>query len=523
MVVFTAGKPPLYASKVEDLNLAVKLKHWTTYTEEIENPHDMPCDECHEGSSPATVDGSKMAAVDTLTLCRSCHGDSSIHPVNISPVELDITGSEMWLPLGKGVNEGKVVCLTCHYIHNTRYYANILRGDDITDQRQRESLCSVCHGSQLIHKSPHQSSSKSCSFCHTKFPKAGDAYEEILKVDIQNRCNFCHDTLDEGHYLAVNPFSDPDLKNRDTDIPLFMGRFTCISCHDPHARKTRRLKMLRPDYLQLASTSNRINPHWKDMMCISCHEREPAVNDPALKFDGNITLLCNRCHDGVIARNDVHPVDKPPTDKVAIPDTMPLLNGNLTCETCHDSSLQEGGEKKTSTGRTNPKFLRDGFVTRNEFCFRCHIQEQYGKLNAHNQVDKTGSIIEQSCLFCHSSLPDIEVAGTVNEEFDIDSIDDYCTVCHMMSEYRDEHPVGDHLVEPSREVLEAIDSSLERIGVILPLFNDRITCATCHNPHQEGVIRIKAAARGAGTRGRLRLEAGRWQCIGCNLEKCGGR
>jgi hypothetical protein len=512
---------PVKATRVEDLNLAMRLDHWTNVNRTIDNPHDLECTNCHIEIPREGVDGKFLLPDDTIELCQSCHEGPNIHPVNVPPGKLGTELENMWLPLGRNQSEGMIICLTCHYIHSPEYFGNLIRGDDADDRHRRESLCSTCHGSNLKDKSPHGGSVNSCTFCHTKSPKVGDELADILRSDIQNRCNFCHDTLDQGHYLALNPFSDSAFTGGNLDIPLLSGRFTCISCHDPHATENRRQKMLRPDYLKLASVSRRINPHWKDVMCIACHIEEPGEGTPNLKYQGNITLLCNRCHDGEIARNDVHPVDKKPSENVAIPEDMPLSQGLLTCATCHDSSLQEGGERKRSVGRHNPSFLRGGYNTRNEYCFRCHLMEQYGKLNAHQQLSESGSVKPQSCLFCHSSLPDIKVAGIESVTFNTDSLDEYCTVCHTATRFIDEHPVGEHLVEPSREISRAIETAGERIEVNLPLFNDMITCATCHNPHQGGVIEIEASASGSHEEKRLRLKAGRWQCIGCHLEKGG--
>jgi hypothetical protein len=45
--------------------------------------------------------------------------------------------------------------------------------------------------------------------------------------------------------------------------------------------------------------------------------------------------------------------------------------------------------------------------------------------------------------------------------------------------------------------------SEERLLVILPIVpRERITCSTCHNPHQTGVIQREAAAKGADTKGQ---------------------
>jgi hypothetical protein len=507
-------------TNIEDLNLGSTEEHWLKVVNKIENPHDLSCDECHpnakEGVDPSQYDLSE----NTIDLCRRCHGEADIHPVNIALSETADKTSMTWLPLGRGELEGKIVCLTCHYIHARTFYRNLLRGEDLSRKSRQEFLCSTCHGTQLTSRSPHDPDNESCSFCHTKTPRSGLPLAEILRPDIQNRCNFCHDTLFDGHYLTVNPF--PDFESglqRDMNIPLLQGRFTCISCHDPHSLEDQKIKMLRDDYLALAADSNRVNPHWKDVMCISCHYGEPDKEDPKLKDGGDINVLCNRCHDGKIARNDVHPIGKEPGPSMNIPSTMPLSEGKMTCETCHDSSLQEGGERRDSVGRSNPNFLREGMLTRNEFCLRCHTPENYEKLNAHDQVDESGSMKSQICLFCHSSLPDVKVMGIESVDFDVESLNEYCTVCHEGQNYLDNHPVGPHLVEPSRSVYRAIETAGERLGVELPLFDEIITCATCHNPHQEGVIKIDVASKGAGQRKRLRLAAGRWQCVGCHYER----
>jgi cytochrome c peroxidase len=54
------------------------------------------------------------------------------------------------------------------------------------------------------------------------------------------------------------------------------------------------------------------------------------------------------------------------------------------------------------------------------------------------------------------------------------------------------------------------------LGIILPLNEDgKITCVTCHNPHEKGVISTeRVGAKGAGEIHRHRLSGN--MCIKCH-------
>lgn len=510
-----------YCATTMDLDLTGRVEQYQRKVERIENPHEMLCADCHVQLGKGRF-LQYLVDDDTISLCTECHTPSHLHPVGIPASESLEEVLNIWLPLGKGTLANQVVCLSCHYMHADQYKPYLLRGDSEQKKTRQDSLCSACHAGSLATRSPHDAQSSSCTFCHTTRPEEGQKLSEILTANVQSSCDFCHDTLGDGHYLAVNPFGDPD-KTWDIEalgIPLIEGRFTCISCHDPHDKVNRKKKMLRPVYLSLVMASDRINPHWKSVMCISCHFGEPTEGSPRLLTGSDRSAVCDRCHNGRFARRDIHPVGIVPSHNVQIPLDMPLSDGRLTCVTCHDSSLQEGGEGKFSAGSENPKFLRGGYTVRNEFCFRCHRQELYGQLNAHSQLDPWGSVKDQSCLFCHTSLPNRKVLGIENVGFNDESIDEYCTCCH--EGFDRNHPVGgDHLVIPSEEVLKIIEQSPQRIGVKLPLYNDTVTCATCHNPHEAGVIEHDLAARGSENSKRLRLGGTNSMmiCRGCHKDR----
>ena len=45
-------------------------------------------------------------------------------------------------------------------------------------------------------------------------------------------------------------------------------------------------------------------------------------------------------------------------------------------------------------------------------------------------------------------------------------------------------------------------------NIVLPLEpgSGKVFCGTCHNPHEKGVIKLKAAAKGADANKRLRMQ-----------------
>jgi hypothetical protein len=482
------------------------------------DPHDMACSDCHEPDPSGGKAGPLKQAEDPDRLCLACHPSSNLHPVGIPAAATTELRAQVTLPLGGGMRKGTIICGTCHALHGKELRPGLLRLPE-GGRGRRQTLCAECHGSRLTEKSPHRKDAGSCALCHTAPPREGAA---SLSLSVQQTCDFCHDALGQDHFLALNPFSDPALAGSLSlpELPRPGGRFTCATCHDPHRGERdehgRRTHLLRPAYLRLAARSNKINPHWKDVMCFSCHAGEPEKGKSALLTSGDLNALCNRCHEGRFARREIHPVNVAPSDKVVIPAGYPLERGLLTCETCHDSSMQEGGERFASAGRDNPKFLREGITTRNEFCLRCHLVEHYGALSAHDQLTAAGSIREQSCLFCHSSLPDRKVPGIETVYGDEVDLDAYCTVCH--NRHAGKHPTAVHLVEPSRRMARAIESAPDRIGYALPLHGGRVICATCHNPHQAGVLSGEAREVTTGTK-RLRLNEGRTICMACHLEK----
>jgi hypothetical protein len=61
-------------------------------------------------------------------------------------------------------------------------------------------------------------------------------------------------------------------------------------------------------------------------------------------------------------------------------------------------------------------------------------------------------------------------------------------------------------LKPSISQLQYMQEKTRQLEVTIPLIpRQRITCSTCHNPHQEGVILYPPSAKGADSPNRLRL------------------
>jgi predicted CXXCH cytochrome family protein len=368
-------------------------------------------------------------------------------------------------------------------------------------------------------KCPHTGDESSCLFCHVTRPQKKKVPGISPDPAMQDVCLQCHAHLTDVHFDGFNPFIDEVIRERAEKAGNFFvdGQEVCTTCHDPHDLRSGR-SLLRDDFLSLCYDSRALNPHWNDSLCLSCHSEPPVEGRAPLREEGDKNNLCNRCHHSDYARPDIHPVGVIPSSHIRVPENLPLEEQKLTCETCHNSLLQMGCRSPGDTAAANPNFLRQMTVSRNAFCFLCHIEETYKRLNPHNQLNEQGEIVEATCLFCHAAIPDVGFIGPEKVSFIVQDPDEYCIGCHPG--FTMNHPAGvNHLLEPSEKIMEAIKTSVERIGVELPLYNGRIVCATCHNPHQEGVIQIAAAATGTERANKLRLKPGRDQCTGCHWDK----
>jgi len=265
------------------------------------------------------------------------------------------------------------------------------------------------------------------------------------------------------------------------------------------------------------------NVHFNEHYCTECHLQRPNKGDAVQLRYENYTLAC-RCH-GYTSDTYTHPVDIPlSAEKLAtIPAEFPLTNNKITCTTCHNMALQ--CEPKFEFKRHNKAFLRtDPSLGRTFLCFQCHQEKQYKMLDPHKQLDASGAINSESCLYCHETKPDVESATLESRENGEDTVhlvgdlEVLCLRCH--NNKAGNHPLStNHRVKPSEKVSTRMHWSEKNLSIILPLNDEgKITCITCHNPHELGVIPTeKAASAGASDKGRLRKAWGGGSiCVACH-------
>jgi predicted CXXCH cytochrome family protein len=257
-----------------------------------------------------------------------------------------------------------------------------------------------------------------------------------------------------------------------------------------------------PELYRAPERPNPPNPH---SLCITCHTTAEPKAGPHLFAEGvDPSSICLSCHQ---YRDNHHPVNFAPANPSTFP--LPLFSGKVRCLTCHE--IHGGPQNKGTT-----KLLRGGpYPDRRTICFKCHYPEQYSEINPHNMLNSDGTIKEVRgepiCLMCHAVLPNpaVDITGSVRFKADVGFL---CWRCHppMPGSFFKQH----FLVTPSTETLKNMQDTEERLLVILPLVpRGRITCSTCHNPHQAGVIVHEAAAKGADRPSRLRLPS---ICFACH-------
>lgn len=249
------------------------------------------------------------------------------------------------------------------------------------------------------------------------------------------------------------------------------------------------------------------NPHGDPAQCSRCHT-STVEGRAALRFAGDTSSLCRSCHDGRLAAGEAHPVAMAPSAIVAgrIGTQFPLENGTLSCLSCHDVTWHcKSGRPSVLPNRS---FLRGSTVSHPmEFCFQCHERENYRPFNAHDQLE-AGVAKAETCAWCHVRVPDVSSRLKEGASYALRSESfGVCNNCHLVNKNHPTEAPHMHAV-PSpemmwhmsayelqarmnleyKQLLEYVRAS-KRAPRLIPLDeNGRITCYSCHNPHEKGLL-----------------------------------
>lgn len=182
-----------------------------------------------------------------------------------------------------------------------------------------------------------------------------------------------------------------------------------------------------------------------------------------------------------------HVVNVKPSKDISVPKEFELnKKGEIDCQTCHgiedikDQSLNEIDKSVNNFYRAGP------YPKLEQFCFRCHDDQNYQRQNIHLLIKKDGSLKEERCQYCHLEVLDTKANLEKAElKFRL-PIDKICLGCHLKTPHLNSLS---HQQKVDESMLKRIRKSEYELKAIFPLDSQgRVTCVTCHAPHQKGVI-----------------------------------
>ena len=173
-------------------------------------------------------------------------------------------------------------------------------------------------------------------------------------------------------------------------------------------------------------------------------------------------------------------------------------------------------------------FLASFFSEISTYALEGELKRDPG-VNPHDHINDEGEILYYKCIICHKDVPDVKKAKSIDDvNFRFDDSLQPCYSCHPQPM----HPGGSWMgrsrpeqkwtgapkhwpVFPREDIYQSLKKSEKRYKIILPLSSgERTMCATCHNPHEKGLLSGKADI-GADYKTRFRTK-GMMICLYCH-------
>ncbi len=355
-----------------------------------------------------------------------------------------------------------------------------------------------------------------CATCHTAHgvdSRPGIERTIFLRVSNTNSdmCRMCHAGKDRGPEKGSHPVDvtsleiPPQIIEAGGKTGSKKNQIICQTCHNPHGSTS--------DKFLIIPNSGRGVSH--SALCETCHTIKPDIAEKSKM------------------RKFSHPVDIPLPEGADLPERwgngeIPYLSedGLINCRTCH--SPHNAASNTHLLTQKNEKEIT---------CLICHVSKKPITGSKHDMdtmapdeknVDgKTVSVggVCSACHFMHKGTAPKMWARPVSGEGD--TMSQLCYSCHAKDKVGEKKTTGEftHPVDvyPANNTagngLPLFDNDLKKDG------NGKVTCASCHNPHQWDPVspdaRAAKTAEGDATNSFLRKRGAPLTdlCVSCHDDK----
>lgn len=436
-------------------------------------------------------------------------------------------GKEMKTPHDLPLENGELVCRTCHTAHVSGFNESLKDAVFLRMKNDQDQLCKTCHedktkGPQLgshslasmespfpaellaagAHAGP-KNNQVLCQSCHTAHGSS-DTKLLLMPTNASQLCITCHPTLrpamwdsNSGHHPQNPLITRPDQIQAIHDMKTELGegnRLVCLSCHKVHDAHPG--GAILADTLQDSAMCIRCHADLKPMLgsghdlrksapaerntksetaqqsgpCAACHtfhlstrKLSPAPGDPL--------GLCSTCHSkDQVASSHVgkmlHPIALNPNKlpgKLSLPLFASVTEKGFEEMAC--TSCHDPHETK------HPNFLR---APPEQLCATCHAEPAKSLSEPHDfsatpqLKNARGQSPQQAgrCGFCHSMHEAKGPMMLASADRPFKTMDDACVGCHATDGMAAKHPLAkfNHPTGPTVKLSKPI------ANLSLPLF-----------------------------------------------------